>query len=53
MRHLNRVPQDREINSRLQNMVEYGHDSYTYSEIPVADDVMKYYSKGVPPGDAV
>ncbi|MBN1365651.1 MAG: hypothetical protein JW976_12645 [Syntrophaceae bacterium] len=52
MRNSNGVPLDREINVRFANM-EFGHDSYTYHEIPVNEDVMKYYTKGIPPGDAV
>lgn len=52
MRNSNGVPQEREINVNIANM-EFDHDSYTYHEIPVKEDVTKYYVKGVPPGDAV
>ncbi len=52
MKISNGVPPVREFNVKSAEM-EYAQESYTYNKVPVEDDVMTYYVKGVPPSDAI
>jgi len=53
MRIVNGVPPIDEGFIIHEAEMSYGHDPYTYHEIPLEDDVLTYYVEGVPPSDAV
>lgn len=53
MKNFNGVPPRGEVFIIHEAQMIYGHDPYTYHEIPLEDDVLTYYVEGVPPSDAV
>ncbi len=53
MKNFNGVPPADEGFIIHEAEMSYGHDPYTYHEIPLEDDVLAYYVEGVPPSDAV